>query len=216
MSKPLELPSAKQFEEFVRAIEGNGSGKLRHCADLVRFLALGGFRKSEAAYVTWGDCNFEKNQITVRGHPETGLKNRRPGEFRILPMLPEMKELLDRLRRERPEEGPTEPVMRVRECQKSMDRAAKEVAMPRISHHDLRHLFATKCIEEGVDIPTVSRWLGHRDNGVLAMRIYGHLRDHHSAAMAQKVRFFTPTSSQGPVQGEATENGHGENSNPNN
>ena len=42
-------------------------------------------------------------------------------------------------------------------------------------------------IESGVDIPTVSRWLGHRDGGALAMKVYGHLRDQHSVAMAQRV-----------------------------
>jgi integrase len=61
--------------------------------------------------------------------------------------------------------------------------------MPRVTHHDLRHLFATRCIESGVDIPTVSRWLGHKDGGALAMKVYGHLRDQHSVAMAQKVTF---------------------------
>jgi hypothetical protein len=35
----------------------------------------------------------------------------------------------------------------------------------------------------------VSRWLGHRDGGALAMRTYGHLRDQHSTAMAQQVSF---------------------------
>jgi len=59
----------------------------------------------------------------------------------------------------------------------------------RITHHDLRHLFATRCIESGVDIPTVSRWLGHKDGGALAMRTYGHLRDEHSQMMAAKVSF---------------------------
>jgi integrase len=53
----------------------------------------------------------------------------------------------------------------------------------------LRHLFATRCIESGVDIPTVSRWLGHKDGGALAMKTYGHLRDEHSQAMAAKVAF---------------------------
>jgi integrase len=57
------------------------------------------------------------------------------------------------------------------------------------THHDLRHLFATRCIESGVDIPTVSRWLGHRDGGALAMRTYGHLGDEHSKSMAAKVSF---------------------------
>jgi len=33
------------------------------------------------------------------------------------------------------------------------------------------------------------RWLGHKDGGALAMRVYGHLRDQHSAAMAQRVTF---------------------------
>jgi integrase len=79
--------------------------------------------------------------------------------------------------------------MRVRECQKAMNRAAKAVGMVRITHHDLRHLFATLCIESGVDIPTVSRWLGHKDGGALAMRVYGHLRDQHSVNMAQRVTF---------------------------
>jgi integrase len=70
-----------------------------------------------------------------------------------------------------------------------MDSAAKRVGMKRITHHDLRHLFATRCIESGVDIPTVSRWLGHKDGGALAMRVYGHLRDQHSVTMAQRVSF---------------------------
>jgi len=70
-----------------------------------------------------------------------------------------------------------------------MDRAAKIVAMERITHHDLRHLFATICIESGVNIPTVSRWLGHQDGGALAMKTYGHLRDEHSSAQAKRVTF---------------------------
>jgi integrase len=61
--------------------------------------------------------------------------------------------------------------------------------MSNITHHDLRHLFATRRIESGVDIPTVSRWLGHKDGGALAMKTYGHLRIKHTQAMAQKVKF---------------------------
>jgi integrase len=193
--KPLELPSAEQFERFLKAVERDGSGKSGHCADLVRFLAYGGFRLMEAAHVTWTDCDFKKKQITLRG-PETGLKNRRPGETRVVPMIPEMQALLERLSAERPKASPEENVMKVRECQRSMDRAALEVGMPRLTHHDLRHVFATRCIESGVDIPTMSRWIGHRDGGALAMKTYGHLRDHHSAAMAQKVSFSVTQSAE--------------------
>lgn len=67
--------------------------------------------------------------------------------------------------------------------------ACQRTGCPRVTHHDFRHLFATMCIEAGVDIHTVSRWLGHSDGGALAMRTYGHLRQEHSQAQAAKVQF---------------------------
>ena len=189
-AKKLELPDFDQFLEFVQEIENAGSGFSKPCAELVRFLAFGGFRKLEASFVTWADCEFAKGKIIVRGDPVTGTKN---GEFREVPMIPEMRQMLERMCAERTEEPGDVGVMRVHECQKAMDSAAKRVGMKRITHHDLRHLFATRCIESGVDIPTVSRWLGHKDGGALAMRVYGHLRDQHSVAMAQRVSFGSMT-----------------------
>ncbi len=184
--KVLALPEPAQFERFVKEIENGGGGFSRSCANLVRFLAFGGFRKSEAANITWADCDFEKGELIVRGDPETGTKN---WTVRRVPMIPDMRKLLENLKMEQPKGADSNPVMQVRECQKAMDRASKAVGMARITHHDLRHLFATLCIESGVDIPTVSRWLGHKDGGALAMKVYGHLRDQHSVAMAQRVTF---------------------------
>jgi integrase len=186
LPKKLQLPSEEQFLALVTEIENAGAWCSQDCTNLVRFLAFGGFRKGEAETITWADCDFEKGEIVVRGDPETGTKN---WSIRRVPMIPDMRQLLERLREQRPDEPATTPVMRVRECQKAMDRAAKVVGMARITHHDLRHLFATRCIESGVDIPTVSRWLGHKDGGALAMKVYGHLRDQHSVEMAQKVTF---------------------------
>jgi integrase len=184
--KTLQLPDQEKFKSFVTELENGGGRDSQNCADLVRFLAFGGFRISEAAHVTWGDCDFLKGEIVVRGDASTGTKN---WTIRRVPMISDMRQLLERLKSERTAEPPETPVMRVRECQKAMDRAAKVVGMPRITHHDLRHLFATRCIESGVDVPTVSRWLGHKDGGALAMKTYGHLRDEHSANMANKVKF---------------------------
>ncbi len=45
-----------------------------------------------------------------------------------------------------------------------------------------------------MDIPTVSRWLGHKDGGALAMKRYGHLRQEHSFAMIKKVSFDQPVN----------------------
>ena len=184
--KKLQLPSKKEFLKFVQVIEAGGSRDSKNAADLVRFLAYSGLRIGEAANVTWRDIDWQRNRLQVRGDPETGTKN---GEIRFVPMIPALAEMLRGLRHARDDEPLDTIIMKVRECQKSMNRAAKFVGMERITHHDLRHLFATIAIESGVDIPTISRWLGHKDGGALCMKTYGHLRDEHSAEQAQKVRF---------------------------
>ena len=189
--KKLELPEFDKFNEFITAIGNSGSRFSKPCANLVRFLVYGGFRKSEAANIQWQDCDLVGNKIMVWGDPINRTKN---GEVRSVPMIREMRQLLESLRSANPEKKPSDTVMAVHECQKAMNRAAIEVGMTRITHHDLRHLFATRCIESGVDIPTVSRWLGHKDGGALAMKVYGHLRDQHSVAMAQKVSFSAPST----------------------
>jgi len=191
--KRIELPEYGQFEQLVAEVRISGSGYAKPAAELVQFLAFGGLRIGESRFVTWGDCDFNRGEIIVRGHPDTGTKN---SEFRRVPMIPDMRKLLERMRGDRPGESLETPVMRVWECQKSIDRASKVLGIKRITHHDLRHLFATRCIESGVDIPTVSRWLGHKDGGALAMKTYGHLRNEHSQRMAPKVTFTAPPSAQ--------------------
>ena len=184
--KTLELPSKQQFMDLIKAIETTDGGWKYRCADLVRFLAFGGFRKGEASKITWADCDFEKSKVRVAGDAITGTKN---WLVRHVPMIDEMKLLLERLRKERLEAKPSDSVMQVFTCQGALTRACKTVGIKRITHHDLRHLFATLCIESGVDIPTVSRWLGHKDGGALAMKVYGHLREEHSVGMAKRVSF---------------------------
>src|SRR5262249_48257765 len=120
-------------------------------------------------------------------------------ELRRVPLIPDARELFERMRSDRSDEPLGAKVFRVGECQKSLDRAAKKVGADRITHHDLRHLFATRCIESRVDIPTVSRWLGHKDGGALAMKTYGHLRREHSIAQAQRVTFSPVTTKQADV-----------------
>jgi len=184
--KRLELPSREEFLRFVQEIRTAGARQSKDCADLVKFLAYSGVRLGEAKFVTWPDVNFTRRHIHVRGDPVTATKN---GETRFVPMIPELEQMLVELKKERSTEAPNATVMRVVECQNSMTHAAARIGMKRITHHDLRHLFATICIESGVDIPTVSRWLGHKDGGALCMKTYGHLRQDHSLAQAQRVSF---------------------------
>ena len=143
--------------------------------------------KGEAARVNGRDCEFDKGEITVLGDPATGTKN---WEIRRVPMIPDMRRLLERVQGERGEKE----FRRIRSCGSTNARAR---SIQLANHSASRGLpttiyatcFPTRCIESGVDIPTVSRWLGHKDGGALAMKTYGHLRDQHSANMAQKVAF---------------------------
>jgi len=185
-SKQLMLPSSDQFLRLVAEIDHAGAWCSRDCADFVQGLAFTGCRKGEASQITWRDVNFNAGEIVVRGDPETATKN---WTVRRVPLIADARELFEQMRSERSDEPLDAKVFRVRECQKALDRACKKVGADRITHHDLRHLFATRCIESGVDIPTVSRWLGHKGGGALAMKTYGHLRREHSVAQAQKVSF---------------------------
>ena len=189
--EPLQLPSREQFAEIVKHVRKVNKRYSQDAADLIEFLAYGGFRKSEAFQIAWGDCNFETCEILVRGDAETGTKN---WSVRVVPMVAEMRKLLDRLKAHRGNAAPGDKVMMVSTCNGALRSACAKVKILHITNHDLRHLFATTCIESGVDIPTVARWMGHKDGGALAMKTYGHLRDHHSANMAQKVS-FAPTPS---------------------
>ena len=131
LAKATDDPSLRQNAVFakeiekkpavVQTIEKGGGRYSRHCADLVRFLSYGGFRVGEARNITWADCDLVREEIVVRGDPEEGTKN---NEVRRVPMIGEMKALLERLRDDRRKEPPTASVMKVGECQIAMDTAA--------------------------------------------------------------------------------------------
>ncbi len=184
--KRVSLPTTDKFNSLIAEMRAGHSRDSINCADLAAGLAFTGCRISEAREIAWRDVDFEAGEIVVRGDAKTGTKN---WELRRVPLIPDARALFERMRSERPGDSLDAKVFRVRECQKALNRACQKVGIDRITHHYLRHLFATRCIESGVDIPTVSRWLGHKDGGALAMKTYGRLRREHSIAQAQRVTF---------------------------
>jgi site-specific recombinase XerD len=184
--KKLELPSGEQFKRIVELIRNAGSATSDGCGDLVEFLAYSGLRATEAAGVRWQDIDLERARIYVAPG--------KTGQARYVPLLDSMRDLLARIKAEprwfraehRRKAG---HILSVSECEKALTSACAKAGAHRMTRHDLRHLFATRCIESGVDIRTVSRWLGHKDGGALAMKTYGHLRHEHSQAMAKLVTF---------------------------
>jgi len=184
--KQLTLPTSDQFLKLIETIRSAGGWCSRACADFFEGLAVSGVRLRDANELEWRDLDFKAGEIVVRGDPETGTKNWHV--YRV-PMISRARALFERMRNERIDESPVAKVFEVREAQKAINAACKKIGVERFTHHDLRHLFATVCIESGVDIPTVSRWLNHKDGGALAMKTYGHLRREHSIAQAKRVTF---------------------------
>jgi integrase len=149
---------------------------------MVRILAYSGARLREATALRWGHVDSAKNRLTIPG-TKTNASERQ------IPIIPPLVALFAEMRARRGDEPAVNPIVRVKMCLGSLKSACREVGIKPLTHHDLRHYFATRCIEAGVDIPTVSRWLGHSDGGALAMKVYGHLRQEHSDAQAAKVQF---------------------------
>ncbi len=189
----ITIPTREEFQRLVAAIR-NSDGRLgsqrqaKAGADLVELLAYSGCRIAEARSLKWGDVAFERNCLTITGG-ETGTKNH---ESRTVPMTGALHDLLLRMRPD-PLPQAQDPISPVADAKKCLQTACTRLKFQRFTHHDFRHFFATTCIEAGVDIPTISKWLGHKDGGALAMKVYGHLRQDHSFAMIKRVSFSTET-----------------------
>jgi integrase len=180
--KRLNLPNSDQFQAIVRVVSTTRARRSKDCADMVRFLAFSGARLREATALRWGDFDLAKNRLTIAG-TKTACSDR------TIPIFPPLAALVAEMQARRGAEAAGSHILRVKECLGALKSACRRVGVKALTHHDLRHLFATSCIESGVDVPTVSRWLGHSDGGALAMKTYGHLRQEHSDMQAKKVRF---------------------------
>jgi integrase len=174
--KLLELPSASQFRAIVTQVRKSRARWGEAAADFIEGLAYSGMRKEEAAMLKWSDVNLERGIVVIRG-------TKTETSSRTIPLIPAMRDLLSRVDRD------GSKIFKANSALTSLAKACDSVGIKKLTHHDLRHLFATTCIESGVDIPTVSRWLGHADGGALAMKTYGHLRPTHSSEAAAKVQF---------------------------
>lgn len=194
--KKLEFPTQKKIQEVFTRIRTVGNTptdqpellaylgrRANESGDFAEFMAYSGARKEEAACWEWEDDRA--TSIFIRGTKTESSMNRE------VPKIPAMVDLLQRMKARRLVEGRkiAGRAFNVGQCGEALTTACKSVGIQRWTHHTLRHLFATRCIESGVDIPTVSRWLGHSDGGALAMITYGHLRKEHSEAQAAKVSF---------------------------
>ena len=189
------LPNHQDFQRLLTYLDRNPYPQIQAAARFIRLLASTGCRKSEAAKIEWRHVDFEAGQLTVQGDAVYGPKNWKP---RTIPLFPELKTFLQaEFSRQNPQTV-EKTVAEVKEASGTLSRACKELGLRKLRHKDLRDLFATRCIEQGVDIPTIANWLGHSDGGALLMSTYAHLRQTHSMKMAQQVSFGIASESNPP------------------
>ena len=195
LQKNRWIPTPAEFARLVAEIRGNsfrlnekgrctGSAYREVTADAVELFAYTGMRLSEAQNLTWSAVR--ENHIEIRVGDDFQTKN---GQGRAIPMNSSLRELLGRLREAPRPNGPSAPVMGVKRPTIALANACKRLGFPHLRTHDLRHLFATRCIEAGVDMPTVAKWMGHKDGGITCARVYAHVSPSHSDKQAEKVAF---------------------------
>ena len=80
---------------------------------------------------------------------------------------------------------PLEP----RTCQRHFKALLKHCGLPDRNFHSTRHTYATRCVEEGADIKTVSELLGH-SNPQITLRLYMHSSMRHKREVVQRISFL--------------------------
>jgi integrase len=172
-----QLPTLAVLDKMLAGIRATNAPNTKQSANMIEFLAFSGLRVGELNALEWK--HLGKEWVTVTGGAQ-GTKN---NLVRKVPIGSRLRALIDSMNHE----GAEGPVFHIQDPGKALGTACVKASIPHMRVHDLRHWFATYSIECGVDIPTVSKWLGHKDGGVLAMKTYGHIRDEHSLASIKKL-----------------------------
>jgi integrase len=193
--KRLILPSRSQTERIIKRMReaGHHGGWGVEASFFCRFLLMTGARLGEAGVTTWANVNREPGTVWLAGYKtETSP--------RYVPLHADLEYLLDEIRAWRRKVAvqrsdrrefldSADDIFRIKECQRSIDHACEHESVSRITHHDFRHLFATHCLEVGIDVPSVAKLLGHKDGGALVMSTYIHPREEYLKQSAEKLRF---------------------------
>ncbi|PWM73357.1 MAG: hypothetical protein DBX59_05175 [Bacillota bacterium] len=126
------------------------------------FYLLSGVRCQEALTILWEDIDSEHNRIFIRG-------TKTETSERYIPLFPQISEILQEI----PRTGAKVFPYTYRAVQCAFYRIRKKSGL-QFRIHDLRHTFATRCLESGITTKTVSKWLGHKHTSTTD-EIYSHL-----------------------------------------
>lgn len=111
---------------------------------------------------------------------------------RVLPVPEKLYKILSKIRSQDSEfviPGKKYPYMDPRTFQYAFKRCLKKSGIRNINYHALRHTFATRCIESGMDIKSLSEILGHASVNI-TLNIYVHSSMEHKREQLNKMTLF--------------------------
>lgn len=159
-----------------------------------------GLRIGELLALTWKDVDLINGRLTVNKscHDSwvTGKyvkvidTTKTESSERVIPLpkqlLPMLKDLKKKSNSDYLIVGKSEYGSQVRSYQKTFDRLLKKLNISHKGFHSLRHTFATRALECGMDIKTLSEILGHK-NANITLKRYAHSLYEHKTDMMNKI-----------------------------
>ena len=158
-----------------------------------------GLRIGELLALTWSDIDFDKGLLVVSKTCHDGKINgvhsriidtpKTAHSRRIIPLpkqiLPLLKNLKKRSTCEYMIADDNKPVF-VRSYQRTFELLLNKLKIPHKGFHSLRHTFATRALECGMDVKTLSELLGHK-NATITLNRYAHSMLEHKAEMMNRL-----------------------------
>lgn len=159
-----------------------------------------GLRIGELLALTWSDIDFAKGMLTVSKscHYGKGVNGKfeRCTELpktitsrRTIPMPKQMLAILRTIKKRSESEyviaSRADPIS-VRSYQRSFALLLQKLKVPLKGFHALRHTFATRALECGMDVKTLSEILGHK-NASITLNRYVHSLMEHKQEMMNRV-----------------------------
>lgn len=158
-----------------------------------------GIRIGELLALEWSDVDFEKGLLFVNKSSRDNKSGK--GGKRIVDspktktsrrVIPIPKQLIPLLKKHRHKTNAIwivsdkgRPVS-TRSYQRSFELLLKNAGVERRGFHSLRHTFATRAIECGVDVKTLSEILGHK-NATVTLNLYVHSLLEHKKEMMNRI-----------------------------
>ena len=154
-----------------------------------------GLRIGELMALQWSDIDFVEGVLTVSKSchdGKNGLVIDEPKTTTSRRMIPLPKQLLPILKGLKKRSNSPFVVsasgsaVSVRSYQRSFELLLKKLKIPHEGFHSLRHTFATRAIECGMDVKTLSEILGHK-NPTVTLNRYAHSLMEHKADMMNRL-----------------------------